>query len=242
MPFKKILALAVTGAGLMGCETSNLTSPYAFPSPGVVYKYGNFCGPGVPTRASEDPLVQLSILDSLVPADHIDAICREHDRCYEVNGRDNPGCDYAVIGALRYYADRTVNDAPTGAPLQQDLACLNLAGEILSPFSTKYASGGSLQSTTSESAVQSGNGETGIGTSLLTAGLSGLGAQLSGYPSAPGTCLASSVEALQSNFFCHYEYYDQKTTLEGEAGALALSTLPENGCADATKAMFDGAS
>ena len=72
-------ALVVSLAGLValsGCETASLTSQYAFPEEGRAYHYGNFCGPGVPERVSEDPALQLEVLNTLVPVDGIDAICR----------------------------------------------------------------------------------------------------------------------------------------------------------------------
>ena len=62
-------ALVVSLAGLValsGCETASLTSQYAFPEEGRAYHYGNFCGPGVPERVSEDPALQLEVLNTIL--------------------------------------------------------------------------------------------------------------------------------------------------------------------------------
>ncbi|WP_156776203.1 hypothetical protein [Oceanicaulis sp. HTCC2633] len=141
-------ALVVSLAGLValsGCETASLTSQYAFPEEGRAYHYGNFCGPGVPERVSEDSALQLEVLNTLVPVDGIDAICRAHDVCYETHGRDHPGCDYAMVGALSYFSEASVPEGLFAMTSDEEDACINLAHEIQTPFHTKFAFGRGLE-------------------------------------------------------------------------------------------------
>ena len=139
-------AAFASGVVLSGCETASLTSQYAFPEEGRAYHYGNFCGPGVPERVSEDPALQLEVLNTLVPMDSVDAICRAHDICYETHGRDHPGCDYAMIGALRYFSEASVPAGLFAMTTDEEDACINLAHEIQTPFHTKFAMGRGLES------------------------------------------------------------------------------------------------
>lgn len=140
---RKFRVVAASGAALLaqGCAATGITSPYAFPEEGVAYRYGAFCGPGNPVRVSEDPAVQMEALDALTPVDHVDAVCREHDRCYERHGRDHPGCDYAMVGALRFYLDQSLTAGGGLLPSRAEQACMNLSAEIMTPFSTKYLFG-----------------------------------------------------------------------------------------------------
>lgn len=134
------VGMAVVATGCASTpEILNPTSPYFRPAEGVLYKYANFCGPGTPTRVSEDPMQHLAVLMPLVPQDAIDAACKQHDVCFETEGRDDPACDYAMVGALRYYLNEAFTAEGTMLPSRATQACMNLATEVMSPFATKYS-------------------------------------------------------------------------------------------------------
>lgn len=71
-------------------------SPFYKPAPGVLYAYGNFCGPGLPkfaTPAGQDIEGRIQTIKSIPPIDDIDEVCRAHDFCYELFGHDRVDCD-----------------------------------------------------------------------------------------------------------------------------------------------------
>lgn len=51
--------------------------------------YGNYCGMGHGDPTGETP-----------PIDAVDAVCREHDMCYESLGDFEPWCDLELIGSM----------------------------------------------------------------------------------------------------------------------------------------------
>ena len=51
--------------------------------------YGNYCGMGHGDPTGETP-----------PIDAVDAVCREHDMCYESLGDFEPWCDVELIGSM----------------------------------------------------------------------------------------------------------------------------------------------
>ena len=51
--------------------------------------YGNYCGMGHGDPTGETP-----------PIDAVDAVCREHDMCYESLGDFEPWCDIELIGSM----------------------------------------------------------------------------------------------------------------------------------------------
>ena len=51
--------------------------------------YGNYCGMGHGDPTGETP-----------PIDAVDAVCREHDMCYESLGDFNEWCDVELIGSM----------------------------------------------------------------------------------------------------------------------------------------------
>lgn len=53
--------------------------------------YGNYCGPG-----HGDPTYRTP------PVDAVDAVCMDHDRCYDARGYLNCGCDYALITRMPF--------------------------------------------------------------------------------------------------------------------------------------------
>lgn len=62
--------------------------------------YGNYCGPGHGDPAYRTP-----------PVDAVDAVCMDHDRCYDARGYFNCGCDYALITRMPF----AVIDTPSMA-------------------------------------------------------------------------------------------------------------------------------
>lgn len=53
--------------------------------------YGNWCGPG---HGSGEPI------------DTLDAICQEHDHCYQINGYFSCCCDHQLIHAIEMHQDQ----------------------------------------------------------------------------------------------------------------------------------------
>ncbi len=51
--------------------------------------YGNYCGMGHGDPTGEMP-----------PIDAVDAVCREHDMCYESLGDFEPWCDLELVGSM----------------------------------------------------------------------------------------------------------------------------------------------
>ena len=51
--------------------------------------YGNYCGIGHGDPTGKTP-----------PIDAVDAVCREHDMCYESLGDFEPWCDLELIGSM----------------------------------------------------------------------------------------------------------------------------------------------
>lgn len=141
----KLLSLSIVALVSVGCASLDPTSHYFRPGDGLTYKYGSFCGPGVPARVSEDPTAQLAQLARFQAVDSVDAVCRLHDICFEQAGRDQPACDYALIGAFRYYVSRTFADSEGALPSRANQRCANLVGEIMTPFSSKYVSGEAIK-------------------------------------------------------------------------------------------------
>jgi hypothetical protein len=66
-------------------------------STGTIFRYGNFCGKGWPILHATDHAGKLAELESIQPADDLDAACKRHDICYEMNGFSTPECDDALL-------------------------------------------------------------------------------------------------------------------------------------------------
>ncbi len=76
---------APVASDLAGILSSDRISPDELSMP----VYGNYCGFG-----HGDPTGQT------LPIDAVDAVCREHDMCYESLGDFEPWCDIELIGSM----------------------------------------------------------------------------------------------------------------------------------------------
>lgn len=110
-----VAALILAGlTGLSGCSTvgaPGYTSPYFRPEPGVVYRYGEFCGPGIPAFLGDASLTREDKIERILatpPIDDLDRICKWHDLCYEIAGHDLFECDAIVPVApyRQHFVDR----------------------------------------------------------------------------------------------------------------------------------------
>lgn len=119
-------ALALLAAITSGCATG-ASSPYFQPRKGVLYEYGNFCGPSLPrfaTKPGIEPESRLKTIQQTKSVDGIDRACRTHDLCYEILGHDNEECDYLVWAGLE-------------AMTMPTRACYNLKSEVSSALFAK---------------------------------------------------------------------------------------------------------
>ncbi|MCG8440388.1 MAG: hypothetical protein MI723_01135 [Caulobacterales bacterium] len=225
-------------AVLAGCAEGSLTSAYLNPEEGVLYRYGNFCGAGHPTRISEDPNVQLPHLRAIQPVDSIDFVCKMHDICFEERGRDDPGCDYAIIGALGYTISSTFASGQA-AESGTRMKCVNLATEIMTPFSTKYVSNAPAGSMSATADNEANATQEGLAASMIAGAFTGLSGLIAGFPDQPGTCTAAGFDALQNNFVCHANFFQQQLYLyNNDYNAVRLSEMDTNGCKATTENMF----
>jgi hypothetical protein len=101
------LGIALTILAVFACTTGAASSQevererrpggisrFFKPEPGVLYRYGNFCGPQFPRFEREWSAQQrINYIVSIDAVDSIDRVCKWHDLCYEVNGHDNMDCD-----------------------------------------------------------------------------------------------------------------------------------------------------
>lgn len=76
---------APVASELAGVLSSDLVSPDELSMP----VYGNYCGMGHGDPTGEMP-----------PVDAVDAVCREHDMCYESLGDFEPCCDLELIQSM----------------------------------------------------------------------------------------------------------------------------------------------
>lgn len=86
----------------------------------VAWVWGNFCGKGYPALAPGTLAEQREALLGIVPADTIDAACRDHDLCYLERGDHHKRCDDALIRTMY----RMRFDGP------ERRACARLADQI----------------------------------------------------------------------------------------------------------------
>jgi len=82
---------------LAGILASDQISPDELSMP----VYGNYCGMGHGDPTGKTP-----------PIDAVDAVCREHDMCYESLGDFEPWCDLELIGSMPDAIART--ESPLG--------------------------------------------------------------------------------------------------------------------------------
>ena len=82
---------------LAGILSSDRISPDELSMP----VYGNYCGMGHGDPTGKTP-----------PIDAVDAVCREHDMCYESLGDFEPWCDLELIGSMPDAIART--ESPLG--------------------------------------------------------------------------------------------------------------------------------
>lgn len=112
------------------CASLGSTSPYFRPQEGVLYAYGNFCGPSLPqfpTPRGENVEGRIRFLQSAVAVDSIDQACKSHDLCYEYLGHNTDACDRFLNAILRQ------THAPPDVPRENrstSQQCENLAYEI----------------------------------------------------------------------------------------------------------------
>lgn len=76
---------APVASELAGILSSDRISPDELSMP----VYGNYCGFGHGDPTGQTP-----------PIDAVDAVCREHDMCYESLGDFEPWCDIELIGSM----------------------------------------------------------------------------------------------------------------------------------------------
>jgi hypothetical protein len=76
---------APVASELAGFLSSDQISPDELSMP----VYGNYCGMGHGDPTGKTP-----------PIDAVDAVCREHDMCYESLGDFEPWCDLELIGSM----------------------------------------------------------------------------------------------------------------------------------------------
>lgn len=76
---------APVASELAGILSSDQISPDELSMP----VYGNYCGMGHGDPTGKTP-----------PIDAVDAVCREHDMCYESLGDFEPWCDLELIGSM----------------------------------------------------------------------------------------------------------------------------------------------
>lgn len=133
MKNSKLLAAGVIVFSLTSCANLNVaTSPYFQPEPGVVFKYGNFCGPTTPKDQLSYPLAErVSYLNSIEAADSIDGACKAHDLCYAKFGEDNFYCDTMISDLLSDGGQASTSYLGGDT---QDLSCGKLALEMGTAF------------------------------------------------------------------------------------------------------------
>lgn len=96
----RVIAIGLLLVGCASSANSGLTSKYLNPEPGRLYKYGNFCGPGIPFPEKDRTAENATRMAALPAFDTLDAACKVHDLCYVRYGNDTSSCDWAFIGAL----------------------------------------------------------------------------------------------------------------------------------------------
>ncbi len=121
----RAVTLSMLAALTAGCASTveAISSPsYRPEETDLLYKYGEFCGPGVPDLPAASTAsaltsdgqmsVRLRTLLSMQPVDDIDAACRAHDICYELFGHDNDGCDkmMAELAELSPLGEESTSD------------------------------------------------------------------------------------------------------------------------------------
>lgn len=122
----------------------------------TVFRYGNFCGPSLPDGLSSlgietQRAERVQFIANIVPVDDIDAICKQHDLCYENMGHDNAFCDWSMhsstdVLSLRF--NRAAAQALSMSGIsERNIAiadertlrpCGRLADQMTSAFSIKY--------------------------------------------------------------------------------------------------------
>lgn len=76
----------------VGCSSTNqktVPSTSSTPPSGFIV-YGNWCGPGRPEDIHNVP----------EPADHLDAACMRHDKCYDEEGYFECKCDAKLVSEI----------------------------------------------------------------------------------------------------------------------------------------------
>lgn len=170
-----LMAACASGGGIP-------TSPYASPTePGLVYKYGNFCGPGVPSLRAGDASQRAAELRPIAPADDLDMACKVHDICYEVFGHNEPGCDMLMQSLL---ADTRPDDFVG----DETIPCANQVREIAWGFEVGSAWDTSLGAIGRANMYYSAV-VVGATAGPFVAARQAAAAGEVGFPSAPGVCV-----------------------------------------------------
>ena len=160
--------------GLVACASA-VTSPYFQPEPGVVFRYGKFCGPGQPalladaTLSREQRLVGLS---GMRPLDDIDRACQFHDLCYELHSEEqrgpcDRGFDLMLSWSFNLYGER-----------REVAQCGNLIAEI--QVGIGLVKSGPFTRTLDVASMP------------IAAPITAANRALDGYPAAPGQCLVKA--------------------------------------------------
>lgn len=78
-----VIALCFTSGCASTLRVGGMASPYYRPAgTGLFYKYGNFCGPGIPVAEGSPTPESIATAGALQPVDYIDFACKVHDMCY----------------------------------------------------------------------------------------------------------------------------------------------------------------
>ncbi len=156
-----------------------LASPSLSPEEGVFYRYGTFCGPGVPdlTGVSGAP-ARLAAITALAPVDDIDRACKAHDVCYEKFGHDRLACDGVIVALTTSW-----NLRPFEGNEYESGACVNQAHEIANAFVYGKEGGANAEEIAARAQLKESLG----GMVVASGALLLLNARY-GFPTAPGQC------------------------------------------------------
>ncbi len=104
---RRILSVIASCAFVVSCAVNgnpyvNTTTPDGRET---IFRYGNFCGPSLPDGLSSydypsEKRARIGLIKGLEPVDTVDALCKAHDLCYEINGHDDSMCDKAFMDTL----------------------------------------------------------------------------------------------------------------------------------------------